>query len=1094
MVLSRQVLTEAEDYYLRTGDELEGFLSEETGFLPRRAAELSLPDSHRAWDEIAAALPALWRDLGVRAAVRELPALRGTEDVLPSRYVRRASTILSILAHSYVYSERDPYGDLPVVLEQAWADVGRRLGKPEPFLRYEDLVLANWWKPDAAAPLTVEHLEYLVPSVGIQTERLFYLSQVEVHARATPLVGSVVRAQEAIARGDDEATEAELLLMIETVRALIDEVLIKLDPNAHSPTAVDPVLFGVIVADLAVPLKPTHPGPSGTAAPVFHVLDAFLGRTTFESQIGLDAVRLRKWGPKAVERFVAAIAQGPGASTIMTTGSRRLRGLLQTLVELYSGPRGWLEAHRLKVYGFIEMSFKAGRPVTIGGFGGEFHDRPWRTVHTALDESRAERELDAQMHSAKGVLTERGPAAAGAGVKQVVLDVRDEGVVYRSGDRCQILPANSAEHVLRTLRALKANGDEPVPLTAWWRLALRRRAEADAREQLPLEEFLRYAKLRPLLRRVAKALVRVSGSPSLHGIVESRREDELELWEALELIAADGYDVAELWSSTEAKAESLATIVPPETFRLYSISSGGAEGIADEIELTVETVTYPSGDGREPRLRRGTASGYLTETAPLGASVPITIVRPPRFQPPADDQIPMVLLAEDIGIAPLRGILRARATAAEPGPAWLFFLAPTRDGGPSRDELQRLGDPGWLSVEVAFSDEGDTVEQLIVSEANAALLRPLIRPAEQGGRDAQVYVSGRDAFVRAVTGALREVGSAELIRKLAAEQRLMFQVSPTHASRHGPRVDGKGTYDTSELVLHNDADHGYWVALDGDVCDMTEFRHLHPGGSYIVDASAGIDASEEYATVLHHRDPEINAMLAMYKLGTIRRLHFDGAGDDALHELYRSWVRYLFLVVEMQNAFENDLVCLDAQTTAVESPDELTPLKLMLFSKTNDRFVELYYRGLSASPVWELWRASAALSDPPEDGSWMERELQRLGASNAHDLERVQAELRNLWEQGRGGRDDETFWSGARAAVTELSNCDRRFIAGMKAAVREGLEVFERHERDTVEHAGSLLEALRKVPEVVENYHRELAGVSLPADASGEPERATAPD
>jgi len=1072
MVLSRQVLREAEDYYLRTGDELEGFLSEESGFLPRQAPELSLPESHRAWDEIATALPALWRDLGVRAAVRELPTLRGTEDVLPSRYVRRASTILSFLAHSYVYSERDPYGELPVALEQAWDDVGCRLGKPEAFLRYEDIVLGNWWKPDEAAPMTVEHLKFLVHSVGIQTEQNFYLTQVEVHARATPLVGSVVRAQEAIAAGDEDATEAELLLMIEIVRALTDEVLIKLDPNAHSATTVDPVLFGVIVADLAVPFKPQHPGPSGTAAPLFHVLDAFLERGAVEAEIGVDAVRLRTWGPKVVDRFVAAVAQGPGANTIMTTSSRRLQGLLQTLVELYSGPRGWLEAHRLKVYGYIEMSFKAGRPVTIGGFAGEFHDRPWRTVHRALDDSRAERELGKPTHSARGVLIERRPA--GGDVQHVILDVRGEGVVYRPGDRCQILPANSAEHVLRTLRALKGAGDEPVSLTAWWRLALRRRSEADTREELPLEEFLTYAKLRPVTRAVAKELVRASSSPSLHRIVESRREDELELWEALELIATDGYDVTELWRSTEAKRESLATIVPPETFRLYSISSDGAEGTADEIELMVETVAYQSEDGREPRLRRGTASGYLTEGAPLGASVPITIVRPQRFLPPADDREPMVVFAEGIGIAPLRSILGARAAAAEPGPAWLFFQAPTRAGGPSRDELQQLGDPGWFSVEVAFSDESDSMEQVIADDSNAALLRSLIQPAEQGGRDAQVYVSGRDAFVQAVTGALREASSPGLIRKLAAERRLMFQVSPTHASRHGPGVLGRATYDTTELVLHNDPDHGYWIALDGDVCDMTEFRHLHPGGSYIVDASAGIDASHEYATVLHHRDTEINAMLAMYKLGAIRRLQFDGAGDGALHELFRSWVRYLFLIVEMQNAFENDLVCLDAQTTVVESPDELTPLKLMLFSKTNDRFVELYYRGLSASPVWELWQASAALCDPPEDGAWMERELTRLGESHSLDLERVRAEVRNLWEQARGGRDD-VFWFRARAAVRELSNCDRRFIAGMKAAIREGVQVFERHERDTVEHAGSLLEALRKVPEVVESYHRELA-------------------
>jgi sulfite reductase (NADPH) flavoprotein alpha-component len=282
-------------------------------------------------------------------------------------------------------------------------------------------------------------------------------------------------------------------------------------------------------------------------------------------------------------------------------------------------------------------------------------------------------------------------------------------------------------------------------------------------------------------------------------------------------------------------------------------------------------------------------------------------------------------------------------------------------------------------------------------------------------------------------------------------------------------------------VLHNDAEHGYWIALDGDVCDMTEFRQLHPGGKYIVDASAGIDASQEYLTVLHHRDTEINAMLAMYKHGMIRRLQFDGGGDGAVEELFRSWIRYLFLIVEMQNAFENDLVCLDAQTTVAESADELTPLKLMLFSKTNDRFVELYYRGLSGSAVRELWLASAALCDPAEDGAWLERELSRVGETHAPDLERVRAELRNLWERARSRRDDEIFWSGARAVVRELSNCDRRFITGMKAAIREGVQVFERHERETAEHAVALLEALRKVPVVVEDYHRELAGLSAPS-------------
>ncbi len=1082
MVPSRQALNEAEDYFRRTGDELEGFLSEEHGFLPRDPPELSLPESHAAWDEIAAALPSLWRDIGVRAAVRELPALRGTEEVLPARYVRRASTVLSIVAHSYVYSERDPYGELPGALAQAWDDVGRRLGGTRPFMRYEDLLLGNWRKPAPSTPMTIDDLELLVPAVGIPTERRFYLMQVEVHDRARPLVGSVVRAQEAIARGDDEAIEAELLLMIGIMGALRDEVLIKLDPNPHGPSYVDPLLFGAIVADLAVPFEEDVPGPSGTAAPMFHVLDSFLGRRAFASEIGVDAIRLREWGPKALARFVTAIAQGPGAQAIRAGDSRRLRGLVQTLTDVYSGPRGWLEAHRLKVYGFIEMSFKAGRPVTIGGFGGGFQNRPWRTVHEGLAESRAERELDGLKHSFKGVLTERAPASADGSVTRVLLDVGDEGVVYRPGDRCLILPTNSGEQVERTLRALRATGDEPIALTASWRLALHERSEDGDRDELPLEELLSYAELRPVPRAVAKALLALSASPTLHEILESRREDELELWEALELMAADGFDVTLLWKPGEA---SLAETVQPERFRLYSITSSEAAG---EIELTVDRVEYRTEFGPEPGLRRGNGSAYLIETAPLSASVPLNIVRPPRLHAPDDDRVPMLMFAEGTGVAPLLSILNARMDASEPGPAWLFLDAPSRDAAPSPDELARLGAEGWLEVRLAFSDEGDHVERLIASDASA-LLRDLIAPISEGGRGAQVYISGRDAFVQAVTGALRDLGSAGLIRTLAAERRLMFQVLPTHAPWRGRGVLGEATFDISEVALRNDAEHGYWFAVDGNVYDMSEFRHLHPGGAHIVDASAGMDASQEYAAVLHYRDPEINAMLAMYKIGEVRRVGFDGTDDRALHDLFRSWVRYLFLIIEMQNAFEKDLFYLELQTTGVDPPDALTPFKLMLFSKTHDRFTELYYRGLTDPPVCELWRRSAALQNPGANDDWMERELARAGESHPGALERARMELHSLWRLAQSSRGDET-WSGARAVIAEVTRSDRAFLAGMKATVREGVQVFERHERAVVEHADLLLAALRGVPDIVAAYRRDLAGLAVGGlQASAEPGR-----
>jgi cytochrome b involved in lipid metabolism len=1088
VVPSRQALHAAEEYYLRTGDEFQGFLSEQRGFLPRNATELSLPASHRTWDEIAAALPALWRDIGVRAAIRDLPPLRATEDELPAQYVRRASTILSMLAHSYTYSELGSPSPIPPVLEQAWTDVARRLGRAEPYMQYEDLILGNWRQPDPSAPFTIDHLELLVETLGIPTERRFYLAQVEIHARATPIVGAVVRAQEAIAAGDEDAAEGELLQMIEVVQAVRDEAFLKVDPNPYGPTHVDPALWGALVAPFAVSFKAHIPGPGGTAAPFFHVLDAFLGRGAYESSFGHEAMRLREWGPKAVGRFVLAVAEGPGAREVLTTASRRLRGLAQTLADVYAGRRGLLEAHRIKAYGFLETAFKVGRPVTIGGFGGTFHDRPWRAVHEELDDARRERELGMPSHSLRGVLAARTPASADSRVGHVVLDVRGEGVVYRAGDRCLVLPASTEEQVQQTLRALRAEGDEPVTLTAAWRLALRNRDSGDDRSELPLAEFLTYARLRPLSREVAKTLHSLSGSPGLHEVIEARREDQWEFWDILELIAEEGYDVTALWRLREPGAESLAAIIPPERSRQYSIASPGQTGsTAEEIHLSVETIEYESEHGpRTPALRRGTGSVYLNEAAPLGSAIPIDIVRPPRFRLPADERLPIVMFAEATALPTFRSFLHQRKEASAPGEAWLFLEARKRGDVYFLDELLRFAAEGWLNLRLALSGEPSRrVDEAVRVAENARALSDLLRSPADGGRGAWAYVGGRDGFVQSVLTALRNVAGdfgnsarnsgLEFVRTLLAETRLMLHIYPTLAPSQAPGVLGDEVYDASELVLHNDDAHGYWLALAGTVYDMSEFRHLHPGGRHIVDGSAGMDASSEYSAVQHYRDAEINAMLGMYKIGALRRLRFDGA---PLHDLYRAWIRTLYLIVEMQNAFENDLHYLEAQTTAVESAAALTPLKLMMFANTHARFVELYYKGLSGQPLAELWRQSAALCDPAADPRWLDSEVESMNSRYEDGLERAQSGLRSLWEEARAARDaNSRFWARAADRVAAVASCDRSFLVSTKAAIRQGVQVFEQYERGTLEHGERLLAALRDVRDDIETFHRDLAAI-----------------
>ena len=244
-----------------------------------------------------------------------------------------------------------------------------------------------------------------------------------------------MRAHEAIARDDREALAAELLLVIERIRHVTEISFQKIDPNPLSATYVNPVVWATSVAPFAVPIAEGTAGPSGTAATIFHLLDAFFGRGLFASMLGREALHLRAWFPPHHRDFVEAIGEVSVREYVRQRGDRALAGLFAAALDAYAGPKGYLGTHRLKVYGYLEFAFKVGRAVTIGGFAGAFRDRAWKEVDGELDSSRRERYEDAPRGGRFGVVERR--ERLGATVHRIVLDVASAGVPYRPGDHCR---------------------------------------------------------------------------------------------------------------------------------------------------------------------------------------------------------------------------------------------------------------------------------------------------------------------------------------------------------------------------------------------------------------------------------------------------------------------------------------------------------------------------------------------------------------------------------------------------------------------------------------------------------------------------------
>ena len=360
--------------------------------MPAQQPLTALPPTHQAWDDLAAALPQLLCDQTLRDSVNAMPELLAHDKSLPDAYLHRASTVLSIVAHAYVHADMGGPTALPACVQRPWDTVSKRLGRDIPCLTYIDLIVYNWkhLKP-AEEEFCVENLSLLVPTVNNAEENVFYLTQAEILSRATPLLGGVVDAQRAVLNDDAAGLKSALATMGETLSGIGRKTLMKIAPNPTHATHVDPVVWAKSVAPLAVPLRADVPGPGGTASPLFHMMDAFIGRRAYNATLGEEAQRIRATYPPHWRDLVAAAGEVDVAAFLASAKDPELTALWEGLKEKYRGSMGLLGMHRRKVFAYLPMAFKVGRSATIAGFKGEMAEEEWLTVHRELEKSRQER-------------------------------------------------------------------------------------------------------------------------------------------------------------------------------------------------------------------------------------------------------------------------------------------------------------------------------------------------------------------------------------------------------------------------------------------------------------------------------------------------------------------------------------------------------------------------------------------------------------------------------------------------------------------------------------------------------------------------------
>eukprot|EP00899_Mesostigma_viride_P013221 jgi/Mesvir1/218/Mv13562-RA.1 len=74
-------------------------------------------------------------------------------------------------------------------------------------------------------------------------------------------------------------------------------------------------------------------------------------------------------------------------------------------------------------------------------------------------------------------------------------------------------------------------------------------------------------------------------------------------------------------------------------------------------------------------------------------------------------------------------------------------------------------------------------------------------------------------------------------------------------------------YSLAEVKKHNGRGKDMWIVINNEVYDVTKFAAIHPGGSYMIEYAAGVDASDLFHA-FHH--PRVQSRLATYYIGDVK--------------------------------------------------------------------------------------------------------------------------------------------------------------------------------------------------------------------------------
>lgn len=209
---------------------LEDFnISPTTGFLPAELPLQCLPDPvYDRWERIISNFQSLILSKRLRQVIDRLPVIPATHLYTDPEW-RRAYSILTFLAHGYIWGGEKPAERLPPAITYPLLQVSQHLELP-PVATYAGLCLWNFKPIFFSDDLNLDNLSTLATFTGSLDEQWFYLVSVAIEARGGSTIPMMLDAIQA-ARDGDVLTVTQSLQKLAEVLDELGTLLLRMYEN-----------------------------------------------------------------------------------------------------------------------------------------------------------------------------------------------------------------------------------------------------------------------------------------------------------------------------------------------------------------------------------------------------------------------------------------------------------------------------------------------------------------------------------------------------------------------------------------------------------------------------------------------------------------------------------------------------------------------------------------------------------------------------------------------------------------------------------------------------------------------------------------------